>query len=322
MRYQQIESRIWYDEKFKNLTESQQRLFLYILTCPHGNLMGLFVLPIGYIFEDLKTLPKYLTKSLVKDQFKEHESIRQDLIDVVENGLVDYDEKTCVIWVKKLLKHNPITNPNQIKSAISKFKELPKSSILQKFVTECKYLPKGLSEVLTEVLLEVNSKPEPLPEPLPEPEKKERPSGLSSSTGEPVSDGDDSKPGKWNGKGKAPNCPIQEIVSRWHEILPVFAEVKFLDKTTRANVRNRWAEDPDRWTLEWWEDFFRYIGESDFLSGRKTDWKASFPWVMGPKNFAKIINGQYNNNRALPRKTQSNIAAADTVKRLIQEGKV
>ena len=41
---------------------------------------------------------------------------------------------------------------------------------------------------------------------------------------------------------------------------------------------------------------FNLVKESDLLSGRKTDWKASFDWIMNPKNFIKILEGNYKNN--------------------------
>lgn len=37
------------------------------------------------------------------------------------------------------------------------------------------------------------------------------------------------------------------------------------------------------------------VKASDFLCGRKTDWKANFDWIWMPTNFAKIIEGAYNN---------------------------
>ena len=39
------------------------------------------------------------------------------------------------------------------------------------------------------------------------------------------------------------------------------------------------------------------VASSDFLSGRKTDFKASFNWVFGPKNFPKVLDGNYDNDK-------------------------
>jgi hypothetical protein len=134
MRYQKIHSQIWNDEKFIQLTPQQQRLFFYILTCPHGNLIGLYVLKEGYAREDLKSFGK---------------DFRKDLTKLIDLGLIEYDNSVSVVFIKNFLKHNPITNPNQVKAADKTIKELPKTYLIQRL----KGLIKGLNEVLLEVLL-------------------------------------------------------------------------------------------------------------------------------------------------------------------------
>lgn len=46
----------------------------------------------------------------------------------------------------------------------------------------------------------------------------------------------------------------------------------------------------------WWQDLFARIAASDFLAGRKTDWTATLDWSVGPKNLAKILAGNYDEN--------------------------
>ena len=142
MRYQKIYSQIWNDEKFTRLTPSQQRLFLYILTCPHGNIIGFFVLKKGYVCDDLKSLPKDFEKDLRK---------------LIESGLIEYDFDTSIVLIKKFLKHNPLTNPNQIKAAKNLLKELPNTKLFHRFI---EVLPEVLKEELNEVLKEVLPKPD------------------------------------------------------------------------------------------------------------------------------------------------------------------
>jgi hypothetical protein len=137
MRYGKIESRIWNDEKFIKLTPMQQRLFLYCLTCPHGNLIGLYVLKKEYIIGDLKSFGKDLDKDLLK---------------LCESALLSYDFDHSVIFIKNYLKHNPVTNPNQKKAARSILMELPKSYLIREFLVLHKELGEGLSLGLPEVL--------------------------------------------------------------------------------------------------------------------------------------------------------------------------
>lgn len=50
---------------------------------------------------------------------------------------------------------------------------------------------------------------------------------------------------------------------------------------------------------------FKNVSQSDYLCGKKVEWKADFDWIFVPKNFIKILenkyknieNGQINNNQ-------------------------
>lgn len=47
-----------------------------------------------------------------------------------------------------------------------------------------------------------------------------------------------------------------------------------------------------------WLDACRMVSESDFLTGKKTDWKASFDFMLQKKSFTKILEGAYSNHEA------------------------
>lgn len=46
------------------------------------------------------------------------------------------------------------------------------------------------------------------------------------------------------------------------------------------------------------EAIFKMIEESSFLTGRKTDWKASFDWIMNESNIIKILDGNYSDKQS------------------------
>ncbi len=131
MRYQKIESHIWFDEKFTGLSHSAQLLFLYVLTSPHGNLAGIYVLKKGYACDDMKTLP---------------EDFEKDLEELSSKELIRYDKATQVIWIKNFLKHNPLENRNQKISAIRRISSLPKSNLLEEFLHCNKEYFEGFSD--------------------------------------------------------------------------------------------------------------------------------------------------------------------------------
>jgi len=94
---------------------------------------------------------------------------------------------------------------------------------------------------------------------------------------------------------KPPKCPAQEIINLYHEICPELPTVRAADKI-KKKIALRWREDFERQNLEWWRSFFEdWVHASDFLMGRVIDFQANLDWILGPKNFVKILNGQYVN---------------------------
>lgn len=133
MRYQKIHSQIWHDEKILRLSQDAKLLFLYILTSPHSNSIGIYVLPKMYICADLKWDLKQLGKP-----FRE----------LLAEQLIEYDETVSVVVIFNHIKHNSLENPNQIKAAEKMLLALPKSHIYQ----YVKLLPKQLAELLPKLL--------------------------------------------------------------------------------------------------------------------------------------------------------------------------
>lgn len=96
--------------------------------------------------------------------------------------------------------------------------------------------------------------------------------------------------------------PYQDIVALWNDIcggsLP---RVKALNENRRQKIKCRldeWSKDSDEWTTKARELFKRVIA-SDFLRGNNnTGWAATFDWLFeSPKNWVKVIEGNYDNNR-------------------------
>ena len=54
-------------------------------------------------------------------------------------------------------------------------------------------------------------------------------------------------------------------------------------------------------TYERVESAFKRANESDFLCGRKNDFKASIVWITNPANIDKVNNGNYDNKKDIKR---------------------
>lgn len=98
-------------------------------------------------------------------------------------------------------------------------------------------------------------------------------------------------------------CPHQEIIDRYHRILPMGRQVRIWTSARKAKLRTRWREDAKRQHLEWWERLFAYIGESDFLTGKthtsgRQPFELDLEWIITPGNLVKIVEGKYHQHEA------------------------
>jgi hypothetical protein len=89
--------------------------------------------------------------------------------------------------------------------------------------------------------------------------------------------------------------PYEKIRQAFIDLCPSLPAPKESAKwsgSRKRNVRARWKEYP---SIEFWEDYFNSVEESEFLSGRVTRWRADFDWLMKPSNFEKVLEGKYSN---------------------------
>jgi hypothetical protein len=92
-RFSKIQSSVWSSDKFYKVNDFQRIVYLYLLSCPHGNSAGLFRLREGYAREDLRcTSVKY----------------QESLKALKEAGLIEADGE--IIFIRQFLKFNPLCN--------------------------------------------------------------------------------------------------------------------------------------------------------------------------------------------------------------------
>ena len=108
---------------------------------------------------------------------------------------------------------------------------------------------------------------------------------------------------------RPPDCPFQELVAAYHALCPSLSQVRVLTNMRMKHTRARWVEVAvgEKWakdeTMQWFEGHFRRAEASHFLTGRVKSngarvWKADFEWLMTAGNFAKVVEGRYDNERA------------------------
>lgn len=92
------------------------------------------------------------------------------------------------------------------------------------------------------------------------------------------------------GENKKEEINYQEIIDIFNSVCFELSNAKLTDsrkKLINARIKEH--------SLEKIGDVFKLVVESDFLSGRKKDWKANFDWIMKKENFIKILEGNYKN---------------------------
>lgn len=100
--YGKVFSRIWESADFRALSEDGRTLVMYLLTCQHGTIAGVFRVPDGYACEDLQWTPARVEKGFAN---------------LSEKGFATRCEASKWVWVTKYLEWNKPENPNQRKSA-------------------------------------------------------------------------------------------------------------------------------------------------------------------------------------------------------------
>lgn len=99
--------------------------------------------------------------------------------------------------------------------------------------------------------------------------------------------------------------PVTELVGDFHTLCPSLPRVRQLTDSRKKRLAKAAAE----LGTEGLRDFFRRVEASDFLSGRKTDWRADLDWILKPEHVTKILEGSYDNRNG-PTKTQANVSKA------------
>lgn len=115
-----------------------------------------------------------------------------------------------------------------------------------------------------------------------------------------------------------PDCPHEKILDAYAEKLPELAQpIRSLwrDGKNAPALKARWAwlmsachekgkrkgermATTEAEGVEWFCRFFDYVSQSDFLTGRQTEWACDLIWLVNKSNFEKVIQGSYENQKA------------------------
>jgi hypothetical protein len=115
--------------------------------------------------------------------------------------------------------------------------------------------------------------------------------------------------------GSVPTVPFNELIDLYEKHLPDLPAVRkslFATGSNAKATKQRWewvmtschekgprsgqrlAETVEQ-GLEWFDKYFSYVSQSDFLTGKSNTWAGcNLGWLMNRANFEKVLSGQYH----------------------------
>lgn len=275
--YGKVSPQFWIGRTGKALrgNPEAQLLALYLMTSPHANMIGVYHCPIAYMAHETGLTIEGASKAL------------QSLI---EADFCTFDGVDEYVFVHQFALHQVgeslAPSDKRCKGVENELAKVPKNQCWQAF--RARYaVPYNLPAPAQ------NASPIEAPsEGLGSQKQKQKQEQKYSS---PIGDGDKSAEAD-----VVDPCPQQEIIALYHRLLPTGRQVREWTPARAQALRARWREKAKRQNLEWWERFFGYVAESDFLTGKvhtpgRKPFELSLDWLVKAENMAKVIEGAYQN---------------------------
>lgn len=138
--YGRVHHTFWSSKTTGPLPGPAKLLALYVMTCAHNTIAGVFRLPDGYIAEDTGW---------------NMETVSQGFSELFRNGFAERCPETKWVWIVKHLDWNPPENPNQWKAAAKVWNAIPEL---------CVWRPRFFASET--VRKQLNNSPVPVPVPV------------------------------------------------------------------------------------------------------------------------------------------------------------
>lgn len=132
-RYYPVSPLFWMDETIGSLDDQGKLLALYLLTCEHRNLEGLYRLPYAYIQADLAW---------------DEATVREEMGRLIDHGFVMYDGAARVVFLPKALKYHEPKSAKQVQGAVNALQQVPDTALWPDFLHAAASFAPALSEAI------------------------------------------------------------------------------------------------------------------------------------------------------------------------------
>lgn len=297
-KYRTTQMGYWNDPYIERLSKDGKLLYIYMITSPHTNNLGVLEVTLKRIsFEtdiDVDTVDRLLAQ-------------------MESDGKVVRDRE--IIWVVNFIKHQCTVSSQLLKGLIAEVQEITSVKILAAMARRYPQLNIPPQTVFSEH--DTLSKPYQYPMDTPAIPSEEQEQELEQEQEQEQELEQEGEHKKINtcpqpapvtaadaARTSPPECPHEAIVGLYHEILPALPRVKVWTDARRSMLRTRWREDRARQNLDWWRHYFELVADSDFLCGRCPPDKngrtfmADLEWLIKPTNMPKVLEGKYSNRKS------------------------
>lgn len=294
-----IEREFWNDDKIIDDYSPEDKLFMmYLLTCPRGNALGIFKLPIkliafeiGYSPEAVRTLvDRFMNKyNRINYDYKSQEvAIYRALKYTVSKG-----GKPIEDMMRQLLSEVTVTdNIIKVHEVMSNWwlkSNRPVDKMIKSLMEEEIEKRSAISNVNVNDYVNVNVNDYTYPvsyHDTSEVEDFNTPSSKSESYNDRENDTSNDT---WN----------KQVIDTWNSLDKNIPRIQTLNVNTQRYqmLKARINEHG----LDTVIKAIKSIDQSKFLKGYVSDFRITIDWFIKPNNFIKVLEGNYNDKKQSPR---------------------
>ena len=77
----------------------------------------------------------------------------------------------------------------------------------------------------------------------------------------------------------------------YNTVCTSLTKIKTISETRKRTLKAWFKNEKDLDLLT----YFKKVNESDYLTGKITNWRADFDWLIKPSNRLKVMEGKYDN---------------------------
>jgi hypothetical protein len=264
-RYRKIDTRIWNDAKFREMSERAQLVFLFALTHPNMTMLGAMRATIpGLAAEFGHDIPE--------------KAFREAFREGLSKGMAKHDEKASLIWFPNFLKYNRPESPNVVKTWSEAFDMLPECAMKGQLFEQLKAFVEGMSKAFVEAFRQAFAEAcaKAMPNQEQEQEQEQERTALLLLS-------DDNK---------QPRQRPDAFVAVWNENRGTLPRVIELSDDRRKKVQTRVLKGL---TVERFTEAVKVCASTPFLTGQNDrKWRATFDWLVdNDSNLLKVLEGKY-----------------------------